>query len=536
MALSFYFSARFYLSTLVALCLSVTFSNLTKAAEVISQMNDDAARIKVQGFIISTELGQDSDSALLKNVTDLAQKERGKYPQVLSIDELHQIADTLTLAVRKEGHNFDSIYLPPQKVANGLILLNYQKATLTKINIINRSDHTDEVLAAPFKKHLNQHLFGPDLEETVYALRARENLDVFAFYSRGTNPGEVTINARISPRATDWYSVMLDNYGASATGENRLVANFRFRSLLSAYDRLSAALLHTDGDGNVNYGYVNYQYWFPSLDTAFEFSVGNNHYGLGSSFETLNTKGDSISLRMALTHVLNHSPNENKYFSLEAFSKRSNFGSDDVLINSVLEEKESSDGFSAIWNGNSSVLDWRVNTGLALTAGKFDTITRSGEPLRKINYQLFTSRMFNASSKLAVLPSVYVRGQLNDKTHLPGLESLSLSGIGAVRGYELGRFNADDGTLITANLAFPNVFNKQLLGKPFFFEPFFFYDKANGTNYSTLSDSSLQTSISAAGIGLSARWGRWSSQLTYAKPGESELTDKAQVYVQIRWQ
>lgn len=125
----------------LACCVGLLCAAVMARADIAINLDNDQSRLEVKAIVIATGGEGELKANRLRDLTRLASSERRKYPATISIDELHRIADVLTVAVRAEGYTFDSLYLPPQTVANGIVQFRYQKSVLVSINVINNTDY-----------------------------------------------------------------------------------------------------------------------------------------------------------------------------------------------------------------------------------------------------------------------------------------------------------------------------------------------------------------------------------------------------------
>lgn len=521
---------------LVWLCLAQG----AQAEDIPINLDNDESRIVVKSIVIATGGEGTLKTSRLQELTRLALRERSKYPQAISIDELHQIADVLTLAVRKEGYNFDSLYLPPQTVSNGVLHFRYQKTILASVNVINNTEFSDQRLTVPFKPLLGKRVFAPHIENVVYALQAQPTLSVFAFYSRGKREDEVVLNLRVDTRAQPGYSLRLENYGSESTGKHRVVGELKGRNILSALDQATLAVLATHGEGNTAYGYLHYRYVLANMNTSVEFGAGDTRYALGRGFEQLEASGASQSVRVDMNRIVSHNPKNKWEIGLGALYKASEFSSDDPLFNAALGRNEQSYSAAMSARGQRNGKKWSLAMGANLIAGQFTLADDAdAELLLKAEYHLFTSLMINGASRFALQPRFFVRGQQADQTPLPSIETLSLSGFYGVRASPIGFASADSGMLASAELHFPKLVAAPVLNKRFVLAPYVFYDLGRGDQYQVDADP-ISVDLSGFGAGVSARWGRLSANVTFAtaksNSDRQEGQGDDQAYFQLRWQ
>lgn len=537
-------SARYALpSMLYAFCVLFMMGNAPyvaaqngKKQSPAIQVQSDQQLLDVKSIVVATQGANEESGVSVKKLSRKAMELRSQYDESIRVDELHQIADALTLYVRGLGYTFDTIYLPPQRVKHRVVHFRYQQATLKRINVINNTKISDRSISTPFKPLLNKVLYAPRVENMVYALQAQSNISVFAFYSRGKHAGEVVLNLRADNRPKFHYSLRAENYGADVTGENRLVADLKYKGVLAAFDQASVALLTTQGEGDSTYAFFNYRYPFSSLNSEFEISVGDTRYALGDQLEALDMSGNSRTTRLSIKRMIGHSPQKNHGLSFSYFKKESTLEMGD---DSSPFAEEKSSGAKLSWQGSIGHRKhyWKFAYGAAYANGRFET--SDSEEFEKIEYHLYASSLIGGKRRFALEPKLYVRGQSVDDVHLPGVESFSLSGIYGVRSATTGSASADTAMIQSVELNFPNTIRTKVKGQPLNLSPYLFWDAGEGEVNSFDGSVDKLDDLQGYGLGLNFYWGKFSANLTYAKAQNDinpEVEDDSQVYLQLRWQ
>ncbi len=545
----------------VALCISLAVTaalslSIPKAvaqglgadAQPSIQMQSDQQRIAVKSIVLASQGANEESGVSVKQLSRKAMELRQGYGEELRVDELHQIADALTLYVRDLGYTFDTIYLPPQRVKNNVVHFRYQQATLKHINVINNTDVSDKRISTPFKHLLQRVLYAPRVENMVYALQAQSNISVFAFYSRGKRAGEVVLNLRVDERPSFNYSIRAENYGAEVTGKNRVVGELKHKGLLAAFDQASLALLATQGEGDSTYGFFSYRYPFASLNSEIELGVGDTRYALGDQLESLDTDGNSRTTQLTIKRKIGHSPQKNHSVSFTTFRKESSLETGIEAFQSGINLDEESSGGKLAWQGSLSNRKnyWKFAYGASYTSGRYDSISlddelseeRISEAFDKFEYYVFVSSLIGGKHRFAIEPKLYVRGQRAGEVSLPGLESFGLSGIYGVRSAATGSASADSGMLQSLELHFPNALTKTVNKHPLNLTPYLFLDNGSGETIIDENTTLDLDELEGYGIGLNLLWGRFSASLSYAKAKNEinpEVEDDSQVYVQLVW-
>ena len=508
------------------MALALMFVCAKLSAQSINPVQDafsfEVKSIYLQGFSDLDKYHLD-----LKKLQTLLETERAKYEAQMTVDEIHQIADTMTLWVRNQGFSFHTVYLPPQEVVNGRVNLILQEGKLTNVNVLNKTSWPSKRFSAPFKSLVGKLLYAPEIESKVFDLKAQPGTRVFAFYSRGQKPGEATLNIRVDKADKRNFVVKAENYGSEIVGENRMILQYSEYQLTGHFDRLSMSLLHTlDGEGSL-YGSFNYAISVQPLNWSVDFSASNNQFNLGNEFAALDYQGEVQSLRMGINRYFNQAPGKQNRLRLSYYDLSSDVETNLDQPGTSVADDELSKAIALSWEKQYSLKHWRFSTSIGLNSGSF-SITGNGssedesseiidESFKKYSVGVAAvtqlSNVSRWSSQLHFSLQVQHSNQM-----LPGIERLSATGAYANRAFESGLYSADKGAIASVEWSFPGLQGKNK-DKKFHFIPYVFYDWSQGEKLNSEGESSQDIDFSGAGLGLHFQIGRnISGGLVVAKP------------------
>jgi len=499
------------------------------------------------GYIKKRKLSQ-------RKLMQLAHKERLRHGDLLSVDQLHQIAEALTLYVRQQGFKFHTVYLPEQQVVDGIVKLRCVDATLADVNIINNTDISDEVFSQPFEFLRHRALYSPQVEQKIFALRAQAGVKIFSYFSRGKLPGDMRLNIRVQSRQSSWWGLGVDNYGGEISGQHRLVGDFRLHHLLAGFDALNVVLFQTLDGQNSRFSHASYQWNLDHLNASVRLSAGDSQYELGKEFSRLDLSGKANTYRADFKYYLNHNPNNRQNINVAHYQKNSNLESDFSASLDTLERSVANvAGLS--WRRRIGRSRWLMAAGFDYVDGKYESTLTNGveRPFNKTEYHFNLSYPSFSRAQFAFAPSLTIRGQYADEP-LPGLESIGLSGYYAVRAFKSGAFSADSGVISSLNLGFNHIFDG--LKKPNIkLLPYLFYDHARGDSYTEIvrqesndDDSGVPNLVTERsrsrrrlegyGVGIHAKIQDFSASLSYARHLSTSLSNDAQSnqwLFELRW-
>lgn len=503
--------------------------HLSAGAQSLNPVQDDF-RLRVTAFNLT---GIQHTASL--DVTEINRQlllERARFAQTMSVDELHQVADALTLFLRNQGFVFHTVYLPPQRVDGGLVEMRVQEGVLAGVHVINQTRWSDRRFQKPFRALQSKILYGPEVEEVVQALRAQGGFRVFAFYSRGKKSGEAILNLRVDPTAKRAFSLRADNYGSPSSGEQRVMVQYSEYQLTGHHDRLALALLRTVDDVANTYGSITYQLPFGGLNYVWDISASNNQFEVGDRFAALGLEGDASTLRTGFTWVARHHPDRRSTWRLGAYDKSNNLKVDTTSV-----ADETSRVVSLQWNKNlrSATGGAVFNSLLEYGYGEYQIEGLPDGEFNKLDLGLLLAKGLG-QGRWRNLWQLSVRGQYSDSM-LPSIEGFGLTGAYGVRGFAPGGFNADSAALAALEWRLPNLIG----GERFRLEPFWFAEYANGRKEGA-TGAKQDAEFSGTGVGLSLLWGgRFSAQVVAAKSASGkidgvEVEDDDQVLFEIRLQ
>lgn len=461
-------------------------------------------------------------------------QERVRFGDSVTIDEIHQIADALTLFLRNQGYAFHTVYLAPQKVQAGIVTLSIQQGTLSDIHLINESGLPDSLFRKPFRSLLNKTLYAPDVEQRVQALKMQTGFKVYPFYSRGVEPGEARLNLRITQGHKRQFALRADNYGSKTTGRDRLIASYTEHQLTHHHDRLSLAVLHSLSDVDNTYGSIQYVRPTASLRYAWDVSLSNNQFDVGDRFASLGLQGDTRVWDVGVTRYSDFHPRSQSDWRFSLSEKDS-----EIASTAGVAQAEISRSASLVWQKRlqADSARWVWQSLLEFSGGVFGTAKGDlHEHFNKIATTQFWL-LANGQNRTRQIWQFSLRGQYADSV-TPSTEGLTLTGAYGVRAYAPGAFNADRGALLSLEWRWPNLLSGQNTGlriEPFVHADLAYGDDGEGENFSWAE-------FGSSGVGLRLQLGkRMRAQATYATSftgsvNSVEVGDDEQLLFEIRWQ
>ncbi len=467
------------------------------------------ARFRVEHVSLESVSLQDPKQVSIAELEARLETERQAYGETVSVDELHQIADAVTSYVRRKGYVFHTIYLPPQTVTHGAVYFALQEGVLADVHVMNKTSMSSGLFERGFAGLLGKVVYGPNIEKQVQALRYQSGLNVFVFYSRGVNPGDVRLNLRVEPGRRHRVSLKVDNFGSKASGETRAIGQWTAQNALGGFDHLSVALMSAvDGESNA-YGSLSYSRATSGLRFVWDLSFSNNQFELGDRFANLGLEGDATVAKAGLSYVSDFKPGFRQQWRLGGFHKTNSLS--DLAV--TYDEQEYSQGLDLQW---SKQTQWpqqvlASTTSITVTGGDMERSEGDGESFAKLEFNSRWSKGFGRG-RLQNLFHFALGAQFAD-VNLPSLESYSLTGPYGVRGFAPGAFSADEALVASLEWSLPSLMRNQ--SATWYLEPFIFWDWADGKKQALADNAVSKGKFSGAGGGFRFGLGKHISGQVY---------------------
>lgn len=369
---------------------------------------------------------------------------------VLTLAQLHAMADRIGAHYRSHGYFVARADLPAQEIINNSVTIAVSEGTYDKITLRNQS-HLSDAVAGNLLQGLDQGdaiMLAP-LEQRLLLLSDIPGVKVSSTLVPGARPGSSDLLVDVVPWRRVSGMIHADNAGNPYTGEWRLGATVNFNNLAGRGDVASLQAM-TSGSGLV-YGRASYQVPFGRATAGLAYSHLN--YQLGKQFDALGANGTADVASVFGSYALIR-------------SRRSN-----LTLGAIYEDKRLEDkldlfpadgrradarvaGLSLHGNRQDNLGDGGTNSfHVAASSGTLDILTPSARIVDAATARTNGSygklwfnvaRMQRFGDNLSVNASL--TGQLASKNLDPS-EKFVLGGMDGVRAYPQGEAFGDEGYL-----------------------------------------------------------------------------------------
>ncbi len=475
--------------------------------EQVSWPIDDQVKIKVNGFRLGSQ-----DVLTQADVDRLLHDKIGKE---LTFKDLNHAAEKLTAYLQKKDYMVAKVYLPAQRINNGIVEFQAVIGKYDQIIINNDSGIKDGAIRnqiAPLKA--GNYIKRSEVERAVWLINDVASADSKVTIAPGTKPGTSNVTFIVHKHKGPTGSAYVDNYGNRYTGYNEVGVNYDWLNPTKNGDTVSLEGL-TTGGGKNNYGMT---YFIPMGKDGHRFDIGYSrlHYILGNEFRSADADGKSDTFHIGWRYAIERSSRRNQYVGLRfetskledfQLGKMSSDKRDRGMVASYYGDEidpKGSTNYSIEYKwGHLGILNDKAmanDLAGAQTEGsfhKFSTYNVRQQTFDQRSYMLFT-----------------LRGQVANR-NLDSYEKLELGGAYGVRAYPQGEASGDIGYIVSAEYRY--IIPLKARPDQTFQLAAFLDNGAVRINKDNYSGKDNYRHLSGAGIGF--LWGRtddWLLRASYA--------------------
>lgn len=459
----------------------------------------DELKVEVKGFKIS---GQDIYSE--KKLLAVLDKRKGK---LLSFRDLEDGADDLSAYFRERGYVAVRVYLPVQKITNGIVEYAVEVGKFDKLTIRNHTSIHDKAVERQVRcLKQGEYLTKAKLQRAIWLLSDLAGADAKAVLSRGSEPGTVHVEIDLNKHKGKQGLITVDNYGNRYTGYNEASIDYDFWNPAHEGDHFAVGGLMT-GRHLYNYG-LNYT--IPIAVDGLRASAGYNvlSYNMGAEYDALDAVGIARIASVGLDYAIRRSQKNNLYTGI-----RYEYSSlqDEYRAFRGADDKHGHAGILSLYGDETDhygTTFWRIEN-------KFGTVGYSqagisGGSTHGSYYKLKGSILRREDLNRRWYLLLSARGQWA-YSDLDSSEHLSLGGFNGVRAYPSSEASGDRGYIARAelrNLIPLKEQDKQL-------QLAFYFDHGGVLRMSNAGD--FYRHLEGAGIGLIySRYEDWFIRTDYA--------------------
>lgn len=409
--------------------------------------------------------------------------------QLLSVNDIYGILDTLNAEYLLKGYIAARAYLPEQDVSKGLLVISLLEGRVDAFTISDNKHTRDSYLRRYISFCPCEVIQADTLQKGILEFNAANDAKTRLTLAPGRVYGTTDVNVVLDEPPTFSLVGFMDNAGQRETGLIRYGVYGTARSLTGYRDILSLGGMFSSGSNSAFASYEIPEPFFNSrIGLSFDYSDTEIVRG---SMEPLDITGDfyNLSLYFKKPFLVRVNTISNARFSV---SKKQ--GANYISDNKTQENKTDTLSLSLdniiMFNRGYLFNMASATAGLQMFGGENNFVNANyyGEA----QYNL--SRFFGLNLK--------VKGQKKIQGEVPSSEQMQLGGVNTVRGYREGMLSTDNGIDAMGEFQYNMLFLNQL--KPIdYAQTFVFLDFGRVFPSSHIYyPTGYQKSLASTGVGL----------------------------------
>lgn len=454
-----------------AIALSVQASPYPDAGTLYRELRDDSFR-KPDRRIQSTEepsepapAEDDSERVFIAdieihgntqlNAEDIQAVLQPYSGQWLNHRDIMACADALMRRYHAEGFFLTRVYVPPQQIVDGRLVLYVYEGYLEE-NGVSLSNNSTRVSDQPIHSIINSNLHtgtaisADEIERTILLLNDLPGLDSHTTIYPGESAGSAHLLIQTEDTPLISGNVDIDNFGSYYTGENRVGTTLYINSPTHRGDQIT--LRYVTSGSSSNYLFASYSLPLAGNGLRLGISADYLDYTLEREFKSLGAEGSASDLRLYATYPLVRSRHLNLISRLDLSQLTLDDGNDvglqadrtiDTAILSLSGDHDDhllANGvtyFSLALTAGNTTIDGddafrAFDSSSADTDGRFETLSLSVSRLQHL--------LGDLSTYLALSGQVASR-------NLDSSQKFFIGGPFSVPGYPTGEASGDEGWL-----------------------------------------------------------------------------------------
>jgi hemolysin activation/secretion protein len=413
-------------------------------AEMTSE-DDTKVRIKVEKLKIT---GAKSFSE--SDLQDVARAPGGIVGREMTLAELKQAANHITMHYRNEGFGLAWAYVPVQDVKDGVVEIAVVEGRVDKILVTGNAYYSAEFIIDHVDRLQKQNTLSLDsLERGLMILNTYLGMTVRSTLRQGDSPGTTDLYLNAEDKFPISFSIDFDNFGPRSTGEDRLGATLTAFNLydLGHWVSLRGVTSVDKARGDTTNGRLDYTIPFKD-GTRVNAYASLYDYKAKGPVKVIEPQGSGDVFGIDLSHpvIMNHEMSLSTHLGFDY----------KTLEQELLGQKNSKDQIRAVTLGASfDYTDdlegrWNLSGDFRQGLGGFLGGTKENDPdasrigadnsFTKFNVTLF--RLQHIASWLSLIGKVQAQYAFHE---LLVSEQFALGGQDSVRGYAPFEFMGDRG-------------------------------------------------------------------------------------------
>jgi len=390
----------------------------------------------------------------------------------LSLEELQEVADSITEAYRRKGYSLARAYVPPQEIKEGVVEIAVLEGKVGQIIIQGNKNYSADFIRRGFArvtqdKAINQG----SLEKSLLLLNENPDLKATAVLEAGKERGTTDIVVTVEDKLPLHLVVDYDNFGTESVSKNRFGIEVNLAKFLIV-EGSSLSLRGVIGSDPKSFHYGKASYLLPinSYGTKLGLFGYGGDFDVGQALAEFNITSTTWGYGLYLTHPFVRSRFQNLSGEFGFESKDANqFVLGDLFSRDKLRLLRAGLNYDWIDSTGRNLVSFSIYQGLGDILGAMQNndpkSSRQGADNQFTKFNLTVARVQRIVDRVSIM----IRGSGQASTRaLVATEEFYIGGADSVRGYPPGEFLGEDGYNVSTELRVSPLPNQEILQLAFF--------------------------------------------------------------------
>jgi hemolysin activation/secretion protein len=376
----------------------------------------------------------------------------------LSLAEMQKVVDLITDAYRKKGYVTSRAYLPPQKIADGVLEIMAVEGTTGEVSVKGNEFFSSPLIRKGISLQKGEIFDYNKLKRSLSRLNEHPDRKVKAVLVPGKDPGSTDIALEVTENMPMHLRLDYDNFASRYVRKNRYSGALSNNNFFGFDDTLS--LQYQIGEAG-DYQLVSMRYLAPVSDkTKVGVFTSRSELSLGKEYEDLDASGESQTYGIFATHELLNKDDlavtlNTGFDYLDSFNYQ--FGAEQSRDRMRVAKFGLDIDYSDQWQGGGrTIFSPEVNFGFAnILSGMDEKDSRSSRVGSGGKFVKFPANLLRLQ-KMPFSSSLLWKNSAQFSSYtLAASQQMQLGGISNVRGYPSGEYVGDQGLTSTFEWLFP---------------------------------------------------------------------------------
>lgn len=376
----------------------------------------------------------------------------------LSFMDLQDLADELTQVMRDEGYVTSRVYIPPQKIDNGVVHLTAAEGVVGSVEYMEKRHFGDRAVEPRFSLDEDDLLHEDAIARSLRRINRNPDLQVAAVLKAGQNLDETDIELRPTYENHPYHiKLNWDNLGRYQIGKKRLGITTTHNNLLGFGDQISNTLAWTRRSFSTVTGY---KVPVGAHGTTLNFDHAHSRLDLGEdAIAQLNVQADVNIYSPYVSQELINTQNHLLSADLGLDFKNVNTKGNGLKFLDRVRNLRAALNYEGNDSTGRTFLNNEVAIGIDWLGGRNSLLRQNSTPLSRNNAGSQFVRVTSALTRVQRMPfgTFGVFRALGQYTpdRLPPIEQFQVGGAYTVRGYTEGELIGDQGFVLSGEWHIP---------------------------------------------------------------------------------